>query len=62
MKQHTLFTFVTLSLLVSVSFLISGCNMIRGFGEDVSGSATFVEKKMTGEDTPPANPPQWPRN
>jgi hypothetical protein len=38
-----------------------GCNTIRGVGEDISGSANFVEKKMTGEDVPNSNPPQWPK-
>ena len=39
-----------------------GCNTIRGVGEDISGSANFVEKKMTGDDGSNSNnPPQWPK-
>ena len=63
MKRQPFFTFL---LFVGLSILLAGCNTVRGIGEDISGSANFVEKKMMGaEDTPPpsvnSNPPQWPK-
>ena len=59
MKSYTL---ITLSLIITASFFLSGCNTVRGIGEDISGSSNFVEKKLTGEDaSTPANPPQWPK-
>lgn len=65
MKQISFFVFFIIAL---VSLLCTGCNTVRGFGEDISGSANFVEKKICGEDSvPPAssssvsNPPQWPK-
>lgn len=67
MKKQThqiLFLFL---FFLSLSLLTTGCNTVRGFGEDISGSSTFVQKKMFGggDDTSmPANssnPPQWPK-
>jgi predicted small secreted protein len=55
-------TLVALTLFLGLSLTIIGCNTIRGVGEDISGSANFVEKKMTGDDgTNSNNPPQWPK-
>ena len=53
-------------LIAAVCLFSSGCGTVRGFGEDISGSANFVQKKMCGEDSvPPSaasnNPPQWPK-
>lgn len=49
------------ALFLALSLMITGCNTVRGFGEDISGSSDFVQKKMTGEDAPQQNPPQWPK-
>ncbi|MFI0348526.1 MAG: entericidin [Chthoniobacterales bacterium] len=49
------------TLFVAFSLLLTGCNTVRGLGEDISGSSSYVQKKMTGEDTQPSNPPQWPK-
>jgi predicted small secreted protein len=55
-------TFIVLILFLGISLTMIGCNTIRGFGEDISGSANFVEKKMTGNDgDSSSNPPQWPK-
>lgn len=51
-------------LLMTGCLCFSSCNTVRGFGEDISSSANFVEKKMGGEDASssnPSNPPQWPK-
>lgn len=53
--------FIRFFLFAGLSCTMIGCNTIRGVGEDISGSANFVEKKMTGEDVPNSNPPQWPK-
>lgn len=64
MKPISLLFFFSVALFC---FLCTGCNTVRGFGEDISGSANFVEKKMCGEDSVPpssssvSNPPQWPK-
>lgn len=57
---------LSLFFLVGLTLLVTGCNTVRGIGEDISGSSNFVEKKMMGcEDTSvPSNnpnPPQWPK-
>ena len=64
MKQ---ISYLLYPLIVAACLLCSSCGTVRGFGEDISGSANFVQKKMCGEDSvPPAaaasnNPPQWPK-
>lgn len=54
-----------LLFLLGLTLLVTGCNTVRGIGEDLSGSSNFVEKKMMGvEDTSASsnpNPPQWPK-
>ncbi|KAB2643816.1 MAG: hypothetical protein DVB29_04425 [Verrucomicrobia bacterium] len=53
---------IALTLFLGLSMTFLGCNTIRGVGEDISGSANFVEKKMTGDDASNSNnPPQWPK-
>ena len=63
MKQNS---FIAVLLCLMGSLFLSGCHTVRGFGEDISGSANYVEKKMSGNDDVPANgstsnPPQWPK-
>jgi predicted small secreted protein len=57
--------------LASCALLLSACNTIRGVGEDISGSATWTQEKMTGESSAAVkssdadyvqNPPQFPKS
>jgi predicted small secreted protein len=59
-----------LLLLVLGSFLLSGCNTVKGLGEDISGTATWTQDKMSGAGGGAAkssdsdyvqNPPQFPK-
>ncbi|MBX9742906.1 MAG: hypothetical protein K2W99_05160 [Chthoniobacterales bacterium] len=69
MKKQTpqILLFPLLFLFLSLSLLMTGCNTVRGFGEDITGSSNFVQKKMFGGDDSSmpinnsANPPQWPK-
>lgn len=60
-----IFTLFALTLFLGLSLTFIGCNTMRGVGEDISGSANFVEKKMTGvtgdDGMTPSNAPQWPK-
>jgi predicted small secreted protein len=57
--------------LVSGSFLLSGCNTFKGIGEDISGTASWTQEKMTGSGGSGStkssdadyvqNPPQFPK-
>ena len=64
------FVFLVIMTFSSLTGL-SGCNTVKGVGEDISGSATFVQHKISGytsggsrstsyESTEGVNPPQWP--
>jgi predicted small secreted protein len=50
------------------SLLLSGCNAVKGLGEDISGSATYVQGKMNNTSTSSSdaqyvqNPPQFPKS
>ncbi len=57
--------------MIVAPLLLSGCNTVKGFGEDISGSATYVQDKMGGGGGDSArssdaqyvkNPPQFPGN
>lgn len=55
--------------LIVASFLLSGCNTIKGVGEDISGTATWTQEKMTGSSSSKStdsdyvqNPPQFPKS
>ena len=57
-----------LPLIVS-TLLLSGCNTMKGLGEDISGSASWTQDKMTGESSVKSsdaqdvkNPPQFPKS
>lgn len=53
------------------SFLLSGCNTVKGLGEDISGTATWTQDKMSGGGGSGSakssdadyvqNPPQFPK-
>ncbi len=34
------------TLLLGSMALLAGCNMVRGLGEDISGSAEYVQEQM----------------
>ena len=58
--------------LIASSILLSGCNTIKGVGEDISGTASWTQEKMTGSGgsgSPKSsdsdyvqNPPQFPKS
>ena len=57
-----------LLFLLMAPLLLSGCNTVKGFGEDVSGSASYVQDKMNGDSSAKSsdsqyvqNPPQFPK-
>jgi len=54
--------------LVAATLLLSGCNTFKGLGEDISGSASWTQDKMSGESSSSTkssdsqyvqNPPQF---
>ena len=56
--------------LVFGSFLLSGCNTFKGIGEDISGTASWTQEKISGAGSGSAkssdadyvqNPPQFPK-
>jgi predicted small secreted protein len=58
--------------LVVGSFLLAGCNTFKGFGEDITGAATWSQEKMSGvgggsgaakssDSDYVQNPPQFPK-
>jgi predicted small secreted protein len=61
-------TFLILTALTSV-LLLSGCNTVKGLGQDISGSASWTQEKMSGDSSTPKssdsdyvqNPPQFPK-
>lgn len=58
-----------LPLVVTV-LALSGCNTVRGFGEDISGTASWTQEKMGGgggsvkssDADYVQNPPQFPKS
>jgi predicted small secreted protein len=59
-----------LPIIVS-AFLLTGCNTVKGFGEDISGTASWTQEKMSGGGGGDSvkssdaqyvqNPPQFPK-
>jgi len=54
--------------IASVSLLLAGCNTMKGVGEDISGSASYVQEKMSSDSSVKnsdsqyvQNPPQFPK-
>ena len=57
--------------LVLGSFLLSGCNTVKGLGEDISGTASWTQDKISGagggssvkssDSDYVQNPPQFPK-
>lgn len=57
--------------LIATSIFLSGCNTIKGVGEDISGTASWTQEKMTGSSGSSTkssdsdyvqNPPQFPKS
>ena len=55
--------------LLTSPLLLSGCNTVKGFGEDISGSATWTQDKISGDSSTKSsdaqyvqNPPQFPKS
>ena len=57
--------------LTLATLALSGCNTIKGFGEDISGTASWTQEKMTGSSGSSVkssdadyvqNPPQFPKS
>jgi len=56
-----------LPLIVTV-LALSGCNTVKGFGQDISGTASWTQEKMSGAGSSHSsdadyvqNPPQFPK-
>ena len=61
--------YLLLLSLTTASLLLSGCNTMKGVGQDISGSASWTQEKMTGDSTVKksdadyvSNPPQFPKS
>lgn len=59
---------VTLPLIVA-TLLLSACNTVKGFGEDITGTASWTQEKMIGSGSSKSsdsdyvsNPPQFPKS
>jgi predicted small secreted protein len=57
--------------LIIAPLLLSGCNTVKGLGEDISGSASWTQEKMSGAGGSSAsssdsqyvkNPPEFPKS
>jgi len=55
---------------VMALLLLSGCNTVKGLGEDISGSASWTQEKMSGGGSSASssdsqyvkNPPEFPKS
>lgn len=63
-------TLLLLPLIVA-PLLLSGCNTVKGLGEDISGSASWTQEKISGGGDSAVkssdaqyvqNPPQFPKS
>ena len=63
-------TFLIVALVIA-PLLLSGCNTVKGLGEDISGSASWTQDKISGAGDSSAkksdadyvqNPPQFPKS
>ncbi len=68
--EFSMKTLMLLTLIVAPLFL-SGCNTMKGLGEDISGSATWTQDKISGAGDSSVkksdsdyvqNPPQFPKS
>ena len=66
----TMKSFLIVALVIA-PLLLSGCNTVKGLGEDISGSASWTQDKISGAGDSSAkksdadyvqNPPQFPKS
>jgi predicted small secreted protein len=59
---------ILLIALITAPLLLSGCNTMKGLGEDISGSASWTQDKISGDSSSSTkssdaqyvqNPPQF---
>ena len=69
MKAFQNLTNLALIVLLALPLLLSGCNTVKGLGEDISGSASWTQEKITGDSAAKksdvdyvSNPPQFPKS
>ena len=54
--------------LLAVSLFLTGCNTVKGIGQDISGTASWTQEKMSGGSAKSSdadyvqNPPQFPKS
>lgn len=55
--------------LVPAAVVLSGCNTVKGVGQDITGAASWTQDKMTGNSAAKSsdadyvqNPPQFPKS
>ena len=69
-KDLIMKTLLLLALTVA-PLLLSGCNTVKGLGEDISGSASWTQEKISGacdnsvkksDSDYVQNPPQFPKS
>lgn len=48
--------------LLAFSLLLSGCNTVKGLGEDISGSATWTQDKISGDGSSKSSDAQYVKN
>jgi predicted small secreted protein len=67
-RNRVMKALLILPLVVTV-LALAGCNTVKGFGEDISGTASWTQEKMTGSGSSRSsdsdyvqNPPQFPKS
>lgn len=68
-RNRVMKALLILPLVVTV-LALSGCNTVKGFGEDISGTASWTQEKMGGgaasskssDSDYVSNPPQFPKS
>jgi predicted small secreted protein len=67
-RNRVMKALLLLPLVVTV-LALAGCNTVKGFGEDISGTASWTQEKMTGSGSSKSsdsdyvqNPPQFPKS
>jgi predicted small secreted protein len=48
--------------LCATVLLLSGCNTVKGLGEDISGSATWTQDKISGDSSTKSSDSQYVKN
>ncbi|MCZ6835301.1 MAG: hypothetical protein O7G85_05950 [Planctomycetota bacterium] len=55
MKRNSYRFAATVVVIVWIASTLSGCNMVKGLGQDITGAAESTERFFTGEPTVQAN-------